>query len=318
MGLGAGPASTLGDVCMKQGRRAKPPRRTKVWMMKQPKVKPKQAGDPLAILNWKSLALRVGPILLIVWVLAILAGRWWALAGAGLVTLLAAGAIAWALRFATKTRQVAGIVQGAETREARQEALAKLEADYKKGDTAAVFARAQLLLHEDPRKALSVLEEINLDKVMAPIADETRAQRAMIHLLLGETEPARRLVDGIELSRHQQAKTRATLTAIVGEAWARTGQAKKAVGILDVIDPEDAEYADLKPQLYRARAFAHVAVNDVRSMRRDLQRLGQMNPQLLGGFVAKKVHPLLAKEARQQLERMGAMPRRMVQQRRRM
>lgn len=268
------------------------------------------------MLSWKSLALRVGPILLIAWVLAILAGRPWALAVAGVITLAIAGAIGWALRFAKKTQKMAGIVQAAETREARHEALAKLESEYKKGDTAAVFARAQLLLHEDPRKALAVLEEINLEKVMAPIADETRAQRAMIHLLLGEADRARVLVDGIELSRHQQAKTRATLTAIVGEAWARTGQAKKAVGILDVIDPEDAEYADLKPQLYRARAFAHVAVNDVKAMRRDVHKLAQMNPQLLGGFVAKKVHPLLAKEARQQLERLGAMPRRMVQQRR--
>lgn len=280
------------------------------------KSKTKPASDPLAMLSWKSLALRVGPILAIAWTVAALAGRWWAFLVAGILTLAIAGAVGWALRFATKSRKVAGIVQGAETPEARKEALAKLESEYKKSDTAAVFARAQLILQEDPRRALSVLEEINLEKVMAPIADETRAQRAMIHLLLGEAEKARSLVDGIELSRHQQAKTRATLTAIVGEAWARTGQAKKAVGILDVIDPEDAEYEDLKPQLYRARAFAHVAVNDVKAMRRDVHKLAQMNPQFLGGFVAKKVHPLLAKEARQQLERLGAIPRKMQQQRR--
>lgn len=280
------------------------------------KVSPKKASDPLAMLSWKSLAIRVGPILAIAWTLAALAGRWWALLIAGVLTLAVAGAIVWALRFASKSRKVASLVQAAETPEARKEALAKLESDYKKSDTAATFARAQLLLQEDPRKALAVLEEINLEKVMAPVADETRAQRAMIHLLLGEADKARALVDGIELSRHQQAKTRATLTAIVGEAWARTGQAKKAVGILDVIDPEDAEYEELKPQLYRARAFAHVAVNDVKAMRKDVHKLAQMNPQLLGGFVAKKVHPLLAKEARQQLERLGAIPRRMQQQRR--
>lgn len=293
---------------------------TKAFGMKRAKSQnnpvAKPAADPLAMLNWKSLALRVGPILLIVWVLAVLAGRWWAFVAAGVVTLLVAVAIGWALRFAKKTQQVSSLVTAAETPEARKEALAKLETEFKKSDTAATFAKAQLLLHEDPRKALAVLEEIKLDKVMAPIADETRAQRAMIHLLLGEADKARHLVDAIELSRHQQAKARAMMTAIISEAWARTGQAKKALDLLGVIDPEDAEYLELKPQLYRARAFAHAAVNDVKGMRKDVHQLGKINPQLLGGFMTKKVHPLLAKEAKQQLERLGAIPRKMVQQRR--
>jgi len=293
---------------------------TKALGMKRAKLQnnpvAKPAADPLAMLNWKSLALRVGPILAIVWVLAILAGRWWATLAAAIVTLLIAGAIGWALRFAKKTQQVSSLVTAAETPEARKEALAKLETDFKKTDTAATFAKAQLLLHEDPRKALAVLEEINLEKVMAPIADETRAQRAMIHLLLGEADKARVLVDGIELSRHQQAKARAMMTAIIGEAWARTGQAKKAVDLLTVIDPEDAEYAELKPQLYRSRAFAHAAVNDTKAMKKDVHQLARINPQLLGGFMTKKVHPLLAKEAKHQLERLGAIPRKMIQQRR--
>jgi len=293
---------------------------TKALGMKRAKLQnnpvAKPAADPLAMLNWKSLALRVGPILAIVWVLAILAGRWWATLAAAIVTLLIAGAIGWALRFAKKTQQVSSLVTSAETPEARKEALAKLETDFKKTDTAATFAKAQLLLHEDPRKALAVLEEIKLDKVMAPIADETRAQRAMIHLLLGEADKARVLVDGIELSRHQQAKARAMMTAIIGEAWARTGQAKKAVDLLTVIDPEDAEYAELKPQLYRSRAFAHAAVNDTKAMKKDVHQLARINPQLLGGFMTKKVHPLLAKEAKHQLERLGAIPRKMIQQRR--
>ena len=59
---------------------------------------------------------------------------------------------------------------------------------------------------------------------MAPIADEARAQRAMIHLIIGETDRARQLADGIDLSRHQQPKTRATMVTVMGEAWARTGQ----------------------------------------------------------------------------------------------
>lgn len=288
--------------------------------MKQAKLqnKPvaKPPADPLAMLNWKSLALRVGPILAIGWVLAVLAGRWWAYLIAGIITVAIAGAIGWALRFAKKTQQVSQLVTAAETPEARKEALAKLETEFKKTDTAAIFAKAQLLLHEDPRKALAVLEEIKLDKVMPPIADETRAQRAMIHLMLGEADQARHLVDAIELSRHQQAKARATMTAIISEAWARTGQAKKALDLLSVLDFEDAEYVELKPQLYRARAFAYAAVNDVKAMRKDVHQLAKMNPQLLAGFMMKKVHPLLQKEAKQQLERLGLIPRQMIQQRR--
>src|SRR5262249_31821772 len=185
--------------------------------------------------------------------------RPWALIVAGVLTVAATGLVVWALQFAKKTRTVASLVQGADTPEARKEALSKLETDFKKGDTAAIFAKAQLQLHEDPRKALETLEGVDLGKVMAPIADEARAQRAMIHLMLGEPERARQLVDGIDLGRHQQPKTKATLVTVIGEAWARTGQGKKALDTLSVFDPEDAEYADLKAQLYRAFAFAYAA-----------------------------------------------------------
>jgi len=47
-----------------------------------------------------------------------------------------------------------------------------------------------------------------LSKAMANVADEARGQRAMIHLMLDEVPPARDLVDGIQLSRHQDAKSR--------------------------------------------------------------------------------------------------------------
>jgi hypothetical protein len=69
-------------------------------------------------------------------------------------------------------------------------------------------------------------------------------------------------VDGIDLSRHQQAKTKATLVTVIAEAWARTGQGKKALDTLGVFDPEDPEFTELKGQLYRAFAFAYAAVND--------------------------------------------------------
>jgi hypothetical protein len=279
----------------------------------EPLAKPQApAADPLAALTPKGLGLRVGLPILGVWIVAVLIGRSWALIGAGVLTAVATGLVVWALQFAKKTRAVASLVQGADTPEARKEALSKLETDFKKGDTAAIFAKAQLQLHEDPKKALATLEEVDLGKVMAPIADEARAQRAMIHLMIGEPERARQLVDAIELGRHQQPKTKATLVTVIGEAWARTGQGKKALDTLGVFDPEDPEFADLKGQLYRAYAFAYAATNDTKGIRRVLRKMLDINPQLLGGFLMKKVHPLLKREAEEMLRRSGAVPKKMI------
>ena len=277
-----------------------------------PPKAPSAAPDPLAALTLKGLGLRVGLPVLGLWIVALIIGRPWALAGMGVVTVAAIALVTWAIRFTNKTRAVANIVKGADTPQARKEALSKLETDFKKGDTAAIFAKAQLQLHEDPRQALKTLEQVDLAKVMAPIADEARAQRAMIHLLLGEAERARQLVDNIDLSRHQQSKTRATLVTVIGEAWARTGQGKKALDTLNVFDPEDAEYADLKAQLYRAYAFAYASVNDTKGIRKVLRKMLDINPQLLGGFLVKKVHPLLEREAKEMLKRSGAVPKKMV------
>jgi len=285
----------------------------------------KPPADPLAQLNPKALGLRIGIGALVVWGIALAIPGWWAKIVAAVLTLVVAGLVVWALRFARRTRAVAQIVQKADSAEARKEAIAKLETDFGKDDTAAVFAKAQLQLQEDPRTALRTLETIKLDKLMAPMADEARAQRAMIHLMLGETDEARALADGVDMSRHKDAKARATMAAIVGEAWARTGQAKKAVELLETFDPADAAYADIRPQLLRARAFAYAWANNTKQMKNTLRALSGMNPQFLTGFVTKKknpmgvnprgVHPALEKEALEMLMRSGAVSRKMQMKR---
>jgi hypothetical protein len=238
------------------------------------------------------------------------------------LTLALAGVLLWALRYARRSRAVASIVRDAgDTPEARKEALSKLETDFKKDDTGAVFARAQLLMQEDPRAALAALETINLDKVLAPVADQARAQRAMIHLILGETDEARQLVDLIDMSRHKEPQTTGTMAAIIGEAWARSGQARKAVELLETLDIEDAVYADLRPQLLRSRAFAYAWASDTKQMKQTLRKLAAVNPQYLLSFVTKRknlggvnprgVHPLLEKEALDMVSRSGAVPRKM-------
>jgi hypothetical protein len=280
---------------------------------------PKPAVPETAEMNkmMRSALLRIGIPIGVVWIVVILIGNRWGLLVAGVLTFAAAGIIIWALLQMKKSSKVAGILRAADTSTAagRKQALEQLETGAGKGDAAALFAKAQILMHEDPRKALEVLEQINLDKVMAPVGDEARGQRAMIHMLLGEVDRARALADAIDLSRHDQIKSRASLASVIAEAWARSGQGKRANDTLDLFDPENPELADLKPQMYRARAFAAAAVNDTKRMKMALRKIRAINPQLLGGFVQKKIHPLLEREARQMLMQSGVVPRKMVRQR---
>ncbi|HEY5374359.1 MAG TPA: hypothetical protein VIK01_11785 [Polyangiaceae bacterium] len=234
----------------------------------------------------------------------------------GILTVLAVAMVVWARAQAKKAQGVASIISGADSAEERKAALAQLDASYKKNDTTAIFARAQLEMQDDPKKALATLERIDLSKVLGTVADETRAQRAMIHLTMGDVGPARQLVDNIDLGRQRDAKTRAMLTAVCAEAWARTGNAKKAVETLTLFDPEDAEYEKLRPQLYRALAYGYAYTNDIKGMRRSLKRLMTVDVRLLGGFMMKRTHPLLQKEAKKLVEQSGTVPRKMVVQRR--
>jgi len=297
------------------------PRQVREDLAARAKMAPLPA-DPFSWPALKPIALRAGIPLVLLWIGAFVLPGWIPKAVMGGLTVALAGLVLWAFRYASRSRRVAEIVRGSsDTAEARKDAIAKLETDFKKDDTAAVFAKAQLQLQEDPREALRTLETIKLDKVLSPVADEARAQRAMIHLILGETDEARQLVDVIDMSKQKEPKTRATMAAIVGEAWARSGQAKRAVDLLETIDPDDEIYADLRPQLLRARAFAYAWASDTKQMKQVLRKLGQLNPQYLMGFVTKKknpngvsprgVHPLLEKEAYEMVMRSGAVPRKM-------
>lgn len=263
----------------------------------------------------KKILVRFGLILAALWAVALIIPSSIPKIAMLVVTLLAAGAMFWFSRFTKKTEALGALVRGADTDEGRKEAIEKLSRDFKKGDTQATIARAQLEMQDDPRKALETLETINLEKVLGPVADQVRALRAMLHLSLGETAEARELADKLDLGKQQDAKTRAMFATVAGEAWARTGNAKKAVETLELFNPEDPEFSESRTQMYRARAFAYAAVNDNKSMSRALKKLSDVSPHLLGMFVGKKIHPLLEREAKQILMRSGAVPRKMVRQR---
>jgi len=279
------------------------------------------APDPMAMLEPKKLAVRIGVPLAIVWVIALVLTGWVPKVVALVITLAVAGLVVWVLRLTRRQQAMANLVRGADTPEARKEAIDKLEGEFGKDDATALFARAQLEAQEDPRKALTTLESIKLEKVMPPMADTVRAHRAMFHLILGETEAAKGLVEKVDLGRQKDAKERAALTAIVGEAWARGGAAKRAVELLETLDPNDATFADLKVQLLRARAFAYAWTNDTKKMKQVLRAISAINPQYLAFFITKKkisggvppkgVHPLLEKEAFEMFTRSGVVPRKM-------
>ena len=272
---------------------------------------------------WRSLALRIGVPIVVLWVIGgILAGVWTAPVGRAVVlgvpALLTVGGVVlvlWALRQTGRAKAVASVLSQVETAADRKVALDKLDQDFGKKDPAAIFAKAQLKLQEDPQAALRELEQIDLGKVLPTVADEARAQRAMIHLLIGQVSMAKPLAEGIDLKRHDDARARAMMVAVVGETWARSGQAKRAIESLELYDPDEDTYEQVRPQLWRARAYAYAYGDDVRGMRRALRRLADQDARMLAGFLGKKTHPMLQKEAKRMLEQSGAMPRKVVYQR---
>jgi hypothetical protein len=279
--------------------------------------------DPLGPAALKSTAIRVGLILSAVWLVGgLVAGISQsrltpkiALGIPALITVLVIGVLIWTFRRTKSARQFAEVLRGVETPEQRKAAIERLESTGKKSDPAKIFARAQLEMHEDPKKALSTLEEIDLNKVMGTIADEARSQRAMIHLTMGQVNLARQLVDNIELKRNQDPRSRAMMAAICAETWARSGEGKKATETLDLFDLEDEQLTQLRPQLLRGYAFAYAHTTKTKELKRVLRQMLKIDPRLLGGFLQGKSHPLLQKEAKRMLEQSGAVPRRMQVQR---
>jgi hypothetical protein len=282
--------------------------------------KPDSAAAERPPFDIQKVVVRVAIVLAVLWLIALTIGSFVRSNVPAIVmlviTVVVAGLGVWVFRYVKKTQALGSLLKGADTEEGRKEALKKLETDFKKGDVQAVLARAQLEMQEDPRKALATLESVDLAKQMGPIADQVRSMRAMIHLTLGEPAEARPLVDALEIGKQQDVKTRAMFAIVAGEAWGRTGNAKKAVETLELFNPEDPELGEMKVQLWRARAFAYAGNNDMKGAGRALRKLAELNPQLLGMFVGqKRIHPLLEREAKAVLMKMGAVPRKMVQRR---
>lgn len=282
---------------------------------KAPESKPApKAALPDRSTILKSLGLRIGLPLVAGWLVAAFVNHWIAYAVVGALTVAAAGLVLWSLRRLEGSRKVADILGGADVtdKEGRKSALEKLD-EMKEGGLAKTLAKSQLLAADDPEAALRELETVDLKKALPAEADQVRFQRALIHLTRAEVDLARQLVDGIDLSRHEDPKTRGAMGSVIAEAWGRSGQAKKAKETLDLFDPADPVYADVALQIFRARAFVFASLNDTKAMKAALRKLASENPQYLGVFLQKRVHPLLEKEAKQMFMQSGAAPKRKVQ-----
>jgi len=274
-----------------------------------------QAARP-APFDMRKILVRGGAVIAVVWVVALIVRHWSGYVAAGVLTVGAIAAVIWLKRHMAKTMALGSILRSADDEQGRKAALERIDSEFKKNDTQAVIAKAQLQMQDDPRAALATLEKVNLERELPPVAGQVRAMRAMIHLSLGEVQPARSLVDKLELGKQQEPSTRVLFAAVASEAWARTGDGRKAVDTMELFNPDADDVGELRAQLYRSRAFAYAAVNDSKGVSRSLKKLADINPHLLGMFVGqKKVHPLLEREAKNLVMRMGVAPRKVVRQR---
>ncbi len=260
--------------------------------------------------TYTRVAMIVGGLWLLAGLVRAVTGHNWPLIAAGVLSVAAAGGVWWIDKTMKKNLALQGILQNADTPEGRKAALEKLETDFKKDDAAAALAKAQLEMQENPQAALTTLEAVDLAKQMAPVANQVRAMRAMIHLQLGDPKSSRKLVDDLDLGKQDDDKIRAMFATVAAEAWARTGDAQKAKDTLDLFDPEKDTYAELRIQMWRARAFTAASLSDIKGIGRALRKLADTNPHLLAMFVnQKKIHPLLEKEAKTLLMKSGLVQR---------
>ena len=230
---------------------------------------------------------------------------------AAVLTVAVGVLVAWVWRNLGKSEELGALIGDTNLDEAeRSRRIDQLTARVEKGEHAAILAQAQLQMQNDPRAAIKTLEEADLSKGQKLVTNQIRGMQAMLHLNLGEISSARELVEAIELDKTPDLPTRANLAGIVAEAWARSGNPIEADELIGKYDPSERKYKDVRVQIFRARAFIGAHRNDVAKMKKALKDLETISVQLLVSFVgAKRVHPLLTKEARKRLERAGAVPR---------
>lgn len=264
-------------------------------------------------MNWKVLGL-VGLALAVFWVIAGILQPNIGYIGfivAGVLTLVALGFLLWVWRLTRKSADIANILKGATDKESRMAALEQLRARQTPGgkDALNAIAQAQLVAQENPGEAIRILEAIDLNKAPAMVQDDVRANLAMFYLMSGRARDARALADDIRLDRQPQARAKAMYAAVVAESFARTGKAEEARKLLETFDPDDKEFGQVSGMLLRAQVYTYTATKKRGRARESMERLLQVDPNMVAAFVQKGQRPEVARLAKQVLAGAGALPK---------
>ena len=244
-------------------------------------------------------------ISIVVWAFTIHTGSTVLLIIVSVLTAALIGVLIWVLRTVKKQRGLMSLLQGAtESSDARRDALAKIEGGKDANSPTNLFARAQLLLADDPAAALKLLESLELKAYPAAMQDDVALIKTQLYLSVGRTADARKSADFMNLENPGRKDQRPLAGAIVAEAWARTGKSKEAMALLDSIVPPAKEGEQIRVQMLVARVCARFAANQRGPARSELVALADGDINHLARFLMPqfRVHPELQQLARKVLE----------------
>ncbi|MFT5357394.1 MAG: hypothetical protein ACI9KE_004629 [Polyangiales bacterium] len=269
-------------------------------------------------LRWKTIA-QIALAFGVVWLIAAMLMPYigiWGLVAAGLLTAVALGFGFYIWRLTRKSSAIMEILKGATDDEGRKRAIQALQAGGG-GDAMSKMAEAQLVAQEDPKEAMVILEGIDIDKAPKLVQNDVRAQLGLMYLIHNRVSDAAPLADKITIGAQPQPKQKAMYAAVVGEAWARSGKHDEAADLLEDYDAEDPAYEEMKALLYRAQVFVWLKKKKRGRARTSMMRLAKIDPNQLGAFLQKGMHPDVKRLATEVLQKEGFAPKQKVQYQRR-
>jgi hypothetical protein len=213
---------------------------------------------------------------------------YWGVGVVGVLTIALLGFGVYVWNLTRRQGALAEILKQATTDEAgRKAAIEKLAAA---GDSDAMnaMARAQLVARDDPKEAIAILESIQIHKADALIQDDIRANLGYLYLAMNRVKDARAVADQIKYDQGATAKQKAMYAAVVAEAKSRTGDPQDAKRVLEGIDTNDAEVAELMPMIARAQVFTFFGTKNRGLARKAMDVLVATDPNLLAPFLVTK------------------------------
>ncbi len=241
-------------------------------------------------IKWGIVA-QIAAAVVVVWVLAFLLVPYvgyWGVGVVGALTLVLVGFGVYVWNLTRKQGALAEILKQATTDEAgRKAAIEKLAAA--KGDDAMnAMARAQLVAKDDPKEAIAILEGIAIHKADVLIQDDIRANLGYLYLATNRVKDARAVADQIAYEKGPTTKQKAMYAAVVAEAKSRTGDAIDAKRVLESVNFDDPEVAELLPMVHRAQVYTFVATKNRGLARQAMQALVLADPNLLAPFLVQR------------------------------